>query len=84
MTALVKAGGNGGKTPPILTSSLYRLGPWHLLHTANRQMSAVPRLGGGVLCYKPESCGFDIRGGDFFFNLPNLSGRTRPWGLLGF
>jgi hypothetical protein len=32
-------------------------------------------------CYKPEGRGFDIRWGEFF-NLPNPSGRTRPWGLL--
>jgi hypothetical protein len=35
-----------------------------------------------ALCYKPEGHGFDTRRGDFF-NLPNPSGRTRPWGLLG-
>jgi hypothetical protein len=34
-----------------------------------------------ALCYKPEGRGFDSRGGEFF-NLPNLPGRTRPWGLL--
>jgi hypothetical protein len=34
-----------------------------------------------ALCYKPEGRGFDIRWGEFF-NLPNPSGRTRPWGLL--
>jgi hypothetical protein len=33
------------------------------------------------LCYKPESRGFDYRWSEFF-NLPNPSGRTRPWGLL--
>jgi hypothetical protein len=36
-----------------------------------------------ALCYKPESRGFDTRLGDFL-NLPNPSGRTRPWGLLSF
>jgi hypothetical protein len=30
-----------------------------------------------ALCYKPEGCEFDSR-----LNLPNPSGRTRPWGLL--
>jgi hypothetical protein len=35
-----------------------------------------------ALCYKLEGCGFDTRWGDFL-NLPNPSGRTRPWGLLG-
>jgi hypothetical protein len=34
-----------------------------------------------ALCYKPEGHGFDTRWGDFL-NLSNLSGRTRPWGLL--
>jgi hypothetical protein len=34
-----------------------------------------------ALCYKPEGRGFDSRWGEFL-NLPNLSGRTRPWGLL--
>jgi hypothetical protein len=31
------------------------------------------------LRYKPEGRGFDL--GEFL-NLPNPSGRTRPWGLL--
>jgi hypothetical protein len=34
-----------------------------------------------ALCYKPEGRGFDTRWGEFL-NLPNPSGRTRPWGLL--
>jgi hypothetical protein len=34
-----------------------------------------------ALCYKPEGRGFDTQRGEFL-NLPNLSGRTRPWGLL--
>jgi hypothetical protein len=34
-----------------------------------------------ALRYKPEGRGFDSRLGGFL-NLPNLSGRTRPWGLL--
>jgi hypothetical protein len=34
-----------------------------------------------ALCYKPKDRGFDSRWGEFL-NLPNLSGRTRPWGLL--
>jgi hypothetical protein len=34
-----------------------------------------------ALCYKPDGRGFDTRWGDFL-NLPNPSGRTRPWGLL--
>jgi hypothetical protein len=34
-----------------------------------------------ALYYKPEGRGFDSRLGKFL-NLPNLSGRTRPWGLL--
>jgi hypothetical protein len=35
----------------------------------------------GALCYKPEGSVLDTRLGDFF-NLPNPSGHTRPWGLL--
>jgi hypothetical protein len=31
--------------------------------------------------YKPEDCGSEIRWGEIL-NLPNPSGRTRPWGLL--
>jgi hypothetical protein len=34
-----------------------------------------------ALCYEPEGRGFDTRWGEFL-NLPNQSGRTRPWGLL--
>jgi hypothetical protein len=34
-----------------------------------------------ALCYKPDGRGFDSRWGEFL-NLPNPSGRTRPWGLL--
>jgi hypothetical protein len=34
-----------------------------------------------ALCYKPESRGLDSRWGKFL-NLPNPSGRTRPWGLF--
>jgi hypothetical protein len=34
-----------------------------------------------VLGYKPEGRGFETRGGEIL-NLPNPSGRTRPWGLL--
>jgi hypothetical protein len=34
-----------------------------------------------ALFYKPEGRGFDSRCGEFL-NLPNSSGRTRPWGLL--
>jgi hypothetical protein len=34
-----------------------------------------------ALCHKPEGRGFDTRRCEFL-NLPNPSGRTRPWGLL--
>jgi hypothetical protein len=34
-----------------------------------------------LLCYKPEGRGFETRRGEFL-NLPNPSGRSRPWGLL--
>jgi hypothetical protein len=36
---------------------------------------------GSVLCYKQEGREFDNRLGEFL-NLPNPSGRTRPWNLL--
>jgi hypothetical protein len=40
---------------------------------------------GGVvvkaLCYKPEGRGFETLWGEFL-NLPNPSGRTKPWGSL--
>jgi hypothetical protein len=35
-----------------------------------------------ALGYKPEGSGIETRWGEYFLNLPNLSGRTRPWGLL--
>jgi hypothetical protein len=35
-----------------------------------------------ALCYKPEGRGFDTRCGEFL-NLPDPSGRTRSWDLLG-
>jgi hypothetical protein len=37
-----------------------------------------------ALCYKPEGHKFETRWGErfFYFNLPNPSCRTRPWGLL--
>jgi hypothetical protein len=34
-----------------------------------------------ALCYKPEGRGFDTRWGEILY-LPNLSGRTMPWGSL--
>jgi hypothetical protein len=34
-----------------------------------------------ALCYKPEDRGFDTLLGDFL-NLPNPSGRTKPWDLF--
>jgi hypothetical protein len=34
-----------------------------------------------ALCYKPEVRGFETQWRKFI-NLPNPSGRTRPWGLL--
>jgi hypothetical protein len=35
-----------------------------------------------ALCYKLEGRGFENRLSEFFFNIPNPSGRTRPWGSL--
>jgi hypothetical protein len=34
-----------------------------------------------ALGYKLEGCGFETRWGEIL-NLPNPSGRIRPWGLL--
>jgi hypothetical protein len=34
-----------------------------------------------ALCYKPGGRGFDPECGEFL-NLPNSSGRIRPWGLF--
>jgi hypothetical protein len=34
-----------------------------------------------ALGYKPEGCGLETQWGEIL-NLPNPSGRTRPWGLL--
>jgi hypothetical protein len=53
---------------------------------AQQYMFILPyRVGHAVvvkaLCYKPEGRGFDTRS-DEFLNLPNPSGRPRPWGLL--
>jgi hypothetical protein len=46
-------------------------------------ITAFPRCSVVVkaLCYKPEGRRFEIRWGEFL-NLPNLSGLSRPWGLL--
>jgi hypothetical protein len=48
----------------------------------------IPSRGSVVvtaLCYKPEDRGFETRWGEWIsFNLPNPSGWTRLWGLLGF
>jgi hypothetical protein len=48
-----------------------------LLSSLGERLSVVVK----ALCYKPEGRGFDMLLGQFL-NLPNLSGRTRPWGLL--
>jgi hypothetical protein len=53
--------------------AIYRI---YRLHVGARGSVVVK-----ALCYKPEGRGFDSRGGKFL-NLPNLSGRIRPWGLL--
>jgi hypothetical protein len=56
---------------------------------SGKQLSSVQPGGarGSVVVeavwYKPEGCGFETRWGWMkFLNLPNPSGRTRPWGLL--
>jgi hypothetical protein len=44
-----------------------------------------PLGGGEALYYNSEGRGFETRWGEWiFFNLPNPSSRTRPWGLLIF
>jgi hypothetical protein len=37
-----------------------------------------------ALGYKPEGRRFERRWGEIFKNVPNPSGRTRPWSLLSF
>jgi hypothetical protein len=49
----------------------------HLRSLSGERGSVVVK----ALCYKPEGRGLDTRCGDFL-NLPNPSGRARPWGLL--
>jgi hypothetical protein len=49
----------------------------HKIETVHNISSLVIK----VLCYKLEGHGFDTRQGDFL-NLPNPSGRSRPWCLL--
>jgi hypothetical protein len=48
-----------------------------------RWIKSIPscRLVVKALGYKPEGRGFETRWGESL-NLPNPSGRTRPWGLL--
>jgi hypothetical protein len=53
-------------------------GRFMVLISARRVRSSVVVK---ALCYELESHGFDIQWGEFL-NLPNPSGRTRPWGLL--
>jgi hypothetical protein len=79
------------------TLSLIKIFPRSLYLTFGRIIYAYWGLGAGglrrgegargsvvvkALCYKPEGRRFDSRWGEFL-NLPNPSGRTRPWGLLG-
>jgi hypothetical protein len=53
-------------------------GRWHIL-TVYFTIKSVE-----ALCYKLEGRGFETWWCEriFFFNLPNPSGRTKPWGLL--
>jgi hypothetical protein len=62
---------------------------WHLfdaydaLETGFVSISYVGSVVVEALCLKPEGRGFEtVWGVNAFFNLPNPSGRTRPWGLL--
>jgi hypothetical protein len=52
---------------------------WQLLVSAMYMEGARGSVVVKALCYKPEGHEFDIRWGKFL-NLPNPSGRTRPWG----
>jgi hypothetical protein len=58
---------------------------YYIILPGNVLYSTVSGARGSVvvkaLCYKLEGRGFDSRWGEFL-NLPNPSGRTRPWGLL--
>jgi hypothetical protein len=64
---------------PHLLIKLSILSP---IHTWRITFGASGSLVVKALCYKPEGREFHTRWGDFFLNLPNPSGRTRPWGLL--
>jgi hypothetical protein len=48
----------------------------HILDEGGTRVSVVVK----ALYYKPEGRGFDTRWGEIL-NLPNPSGRTKPWGL---
>jgi hypothetical protein len=77
--------GSGFKTDNIVfwgkyehkTTSHAVLPCWRTDTTANTICYALRPL-----CYKTGGRGFDTRWGEFL-NLPNPSGRTRTWGLLG-
>jgi hypothetical protein len=64
------------KTPQV-SIACYRDSFTLLFFTLGARGSVVVK----ALSYKPEGRGFDSRLGKFL-NLPNLSGRTRPWDLL--
>jgi hypothetical protein len=49
---------------------------------SNARMGARGSVVVQALCYKPEGRGLDTRWGEFF-NVPNPSGRIRPWSSLG-
>jgi hypothetical protein len=52
-----------------------------LLNITHKVLGERGRVVVKALCYKPQGRGFDTRWGEFL-NLPNPSGRTRPWGLV--
>jgi hypothetical protein len=62
----------------------YIMQPWGTASTSNIEIlksGASGSLMVKALGYKPEGRGFETRSGDIF-NLPNPSGRTRPWDSL--
>jgi hypothetical protein len=54
---------------------------FHISYMYTNSMGARGSLVVKALGYKPEGRGFETQWGEII-NLPNPSGRTRPWGLL--
>jgi hypothetical protein len=64
-----------------LTYFLFRISPKKKYSPAFYVHGARGSVVVKALCYKLEGRGFDTLWGEFL-NLPNPSGRARPWGLL--